>query len=252
MPVAVLTDVRGYFGGMDATGQNTSLSLEGSAVDLDATTMGSGGWTVTALGLKSGKLTYAGYANYGAIPGLDQQDDRMWADTVGGLPVPFTLSPSQPNGAGNVGSVAYNGLLMESEYKRLGKVGELDPFELSGVTTGPFTNGFILHPQGTARTATGNGTGVQYPAVTAGKSMYIAFHALSIAGTLPTLTLTVQSATANTFAGPTLRATFTGITTQTGAQLIVVPGPITDTWWRVVYTIGGTASYLFAASAGIV
>lgn len=248
MAVQVLTDVRGYFGGLDATNQNTQLTLDGMVVDLDATTMGSGGWTAMAGGLKSGKLSYASWGADGELPGLASINNEFWSDLVGGQSVPFMLTPT----SGAVGVGCYLGKLLDTEVKRFDKVGALDPTQLSGVTDGPMVQGLILHPQGTVRTTTGNGTGVQFPAVTAGHSMYMAFHALSITGTTPTLNVIVQSAAANTFVAPTTRATFTGITTTVGGQLLVAAGPISDTWWRVVYTIGGTSpSYLFAASAGI-
>ena len=248
MAVQVLTDVRGYFGGLDATNQNTQVTLDGMVVDLDATTMGSGGWTATAGGLKSGKLAYSSWGADGEVPGLASINNEFWADLVGGTSVPFTLVPT----SGAVGVTCSLGKLLDTEVKRFDKVGALDPTELSGVTDGPMVTGLILHPQGTVRTVTGVGTGVQFPAVATGHSMVIALHALSITGTTPTLSVIVQSAAANTFVGPTTRATFSGITTTVGGQLLIVPGPITDTWWRVSYSIAGTTpSYLFACSAGI-
>jgi len=248
MGVAVLTDVRGYFGGLDATGQNTQCQLEATAADLDATTMGSGGWTALAAGLQGAKLTYSGYAAYGATPGLDQVDDHYWADLIGGTAVPVSLIPT----GGAVGQSAYLGQILDTEYKRFDKVGSLDPFEIDGQLSGALAQGFILHPQGTARTTTGTGTGVQFPAVSATQHMYLALHVLSIAGTTPTLTVTVQSATSNAFSSPTTRATWSGWTTQTGGQWSIIPGAVTDTWWRVTWTIGGTTpSYLFAVTAGI-
>lgn len=248
MAVQVLTDVRGYFGGLDATNQNTQVSLDGMVVDLDATTMGSGGWTATAGGLKSGKLSYSSWGADGETPGLTSINYEFWTDLVGGFSVPFTLIPT----SGAAGSGCYIGKLLDTEVKRFDKVGALDPTELSGVTDGPMVAATVLHPQGTARTVTGVGTGFQYAAITTGHSMVIVLHALSITGTTPTIAVTVQSATSNAFTAPTTRATFTGVTTTVGGQLLVVPGPITDTWWRVSYAIGGTSpSYLFACSAGI-
>lgn len=249
MGTALLTDVRGYFGGMDATGQNNSVQFSHSGVDLDKTTMGSGGWTETAIGLLSGKLTYSGFAAYGSTPGLAAADDEYWADLVAGVSVPVTLVPT----SGAAGSVALVGQLLDTEYKRFDKVGALDPFELTAVTNGPLAKGVILNPTGTARTTTGVGTGFQLPAVSATQHAYMTFHALSITGTAPTLSVIVQSAAANTFASPTTRATFAGVTTQVGGQFAVAAGAITDTWWRVSFTLAGTSpSYLFACSVGII
>jgi hypothetical protein len=82
--------------------------------------------------------------------------------------------------------------------------------------------------------------------------MYANLHVFSVAGTSgPTLTVKLQSSVDNTFGAPTDRITFTGATAISG-QSGSVAGAITDTWWRVVWTITGTnPSFLFAASAGI-
>lgn len=249
MAVQVLTDVRAYVGGLDTTGQTNQLSLAVSAVNLDATTFGSGGWTALAGGLKSAKISHGGFKVAGAIPGLDQVDDRFYADLTAGLSVPATWVPT----SGAAGSLAYLGKALDADYKIFGKVGDLDPFDLSMSSDGPVARGLVLHPQGTARTTTGFGTGFQFPAVAAGQKVYMALHVLSITGTTPTLQVIVQSDTSNAFAAPTTRATFAAFATTTGGDFKVTSGAaITDTWWRVGYTIAGSSpSYLFAASAGI-
>lgn len=250
MATQVLTDVRAYVGGLDATGQTNQLTLEATAVALDATTFGSGGWMARAGGLKDAKLDLSGFAVSGAIPGLTQVDDEFWADLIGGVSVPGILVPT----SGVVGSLAYLGKFLDVDYKRFGKVGDLDPFQLTANGDGVITRGLVMHPQGTARTTTGNGTGQQLGAIAAGQSLRCVLNVLSITGTTPSLTVAVQSNVDNTFAAPTTRGTFTTVTTTVGAPaMVVVPGPVTDTWWRVTWTIAGTSpSYLFAAAAGIV
>lgn len=248
MAVQVLTDVRAYVGGLDVTGQSNQIELDATAVSLDATTYGSAGWMTRAGGLKGHKVQANGFFAAGAVAGLDQQDDRMWGDLIGGVSVPITVVPT----SGAVGSLAYAGRILDVDYKTFGKIGDLMPFQLTGNSDGPLARGAILHPQGTARTTTGNGTGVQFPALALGQKMYMALHVLSVSGTTPSLTCTVQSDTSNAFAAPNTRASFTAVTTTTGAQLLVAAGPITDTWWRINWVIAGTTpSYLFAASAGI-
>lgn len=252
MAVNVLTDVRAYWGGLDATPQQNQVDLEASVVNLDATTMGSGGWMAPVGGLKGAKIGLSGFVAYGATTGLDQTNDRMFADlggASGGVPQPFSMFPT----SGAVGSPCYVGAVLETELKEYDKVGNLLPFDLTGKLSGRLGNGFGLHPQGTPRTVTGVGTGVQFPALAAGQSMILAAHCLSMTGTGgPTLAITVQSAAANTFVGPTTRATFTTFSAVGGQVIVVGPGAITDTWWRVSYTItGGTPSFLFAATAGI-
>lgn len=248
MATFVLNDVRSYVGGLDATGQSNQLQLDGMVISLDATTFGSQGWMTLAGGLKNAKITLSGFAAYGSIPGLAQADDEFWGDLIGGVSVPGIFVPT----SGVVGSLCYAGKLLDVGYKTLGKVGDLDPFELTATSDGPLARSTIMHPQGTARTTTGNGTGVQVGAVATGQNMYVVLSTLSITGTTPSLTVAVQSSVDNTFGAPTTRATFTAVTTQVGSQIVKIAGPITDTWWRVTWTIAGTTpSYLFAASAGV-
>lgn len=248
MPVQVLTDVRCYIGDVDATGQTNQIALSGSVVNNDATTFGSNGWETPVGGLKSAKVQYNGFAAMGAIAGLDQVDDSFWGDLIAGVPVPITACPS----SGAVGTLAYVGKMLEAEYKTFDKVGALLPFEFDGVNSGPLANGLILHPQGTPRTTTGFGTAVQFPALTSTQHMFAALHVMSVTGTTPTLAVVVQSAPSSGFASPTTRATFNAATANTIFDFQVAGGPITDTWWRVGYTITGSSpSYLFACSAGI-
>jgi len=250
MATQVLTDVRAYVGGLDATGQTNQLAMEATAVALDATTFGSGGWMARAGGLKDAKVTLSGFAISGSIPGLAQADDEFWADLIGGVSVPAIFVPT----SGAVGSLAYLGRWLDVNYKRFGKVGELDPFELTANGDCVISRGTVMHPQGTARTTTGNGTALQLGAISATQKLYAVLNVLSITGTTPSLTVAVQSNVDNTFGAPTTRGTFTAVTTTVGAPaMIVVSGPVTDTWWRVTWTIAGTSpSYLFAAAAGIV
>jgi hypothetical protein len=109
-----------------------------------------------------------------------------------------------------------------------------------------------MHPNGTARTTTGTGTGIQLGAVTAAQRMYCNLHVLSISGTgTPTITVKLQSSVDNTFASPTDRIVFTAATAL-GGQASSALGAITDQWWRAQWTISGTnPSFLFAVSAGI-
>jgi hypothetical protein len=83
--------------------------------------------------------------------------------------------------------------------------------------------------------------------------MYAALHVLSVAGTAtPTITARVESSVDNTFASPTTRLTFAAATAVSGQTLRTAGTAITDTWWRVAWTISGTTpSFLFAAALGI-
>ena len=75
---------------------------------------------------------------------------------------------------------------------------------------------------------------------------------LSVAGTTPSITARVESAPAEAFAAPTTRLTFDAATAAGGQALRTDGTAITDTWWRVAWTITGTTpSFLLAAALGI-
>ena len=120
----------------------------------------------------------------------------------------------------------------------------------SDTSAWPVVRGTSLHPPGTARTATGNGTAVQVGAVASGRQMYAALHVLSVSGTAtPTLTVKVQSDTVG-FGSATDQITFTAAT-AVGGQISRVAGPITDDYWRASWTISGTnPSFLFVVVVG--
>lgn len=110
--------------------------------------------------------------------------------------------------------------------------------------------GTILHPE-TARTSTSVGTGRQLGAVSATQTVYGALHVVAASGTTPTLAVVVQSDDNSGFTSPTTRLTFT-TATGTTAEWQSAAGAITDTWWRVSYTIAGTSpSFTFATIVGI-
>jgi hypothetical protein len=120
-------------------------------------------------------------------------------------------------------------------------------------STGPVVRGLLVHPSNVSRTSSSTGTGRQLGAVAAGKSMYAALHVISASGTNPTLDVILQSDDNASFTSATSRITFTQATGRT-SQLSSVAGAITDDYWRVSYTIGGTntPTFAFAVTAGII
>jgi hypothetical protein len=240
----VLTDVRMYAGGCDLTGYSNTVELAPTAEEKDKTTFASGGWKEIAAGLKGGRIAGSGFWEAGD---LSIVDNMAWAE-LGGGSTAWTIAPN----TADVGDLAYVARAMEAEYKLLGQVGELAPWSATNATNWPISRGVILHPSGTARTATGNGTAVEHVAVTAGQHVYAAVHVLSISGTdTPTITVKIQSDDGAGFGSATDRITFTAAT-GIGGEIKRAAGAITDTFWRAQWTISGTnPSFLFAVSLGV-
>lgn len=245
MSKTVLVNVRTFAVGVDLTGNSNKIELSSEVEEKDATNYGSQGWKEVVGGLGSAEL--AGEGQWEALD-PSKVDDASWAQ-LGGVG-PWSVSA---NNAANVGDLCYFMQGLRSDYKLFGQVGDVAPWSGTAKSSWPLVRGQFAHPPGTARTATGTGTGLNLGAVAAGKRLYAAQHVLSVAGTAtPTITGRVESSVDNTFAAPTTRLTFSAAT-AVGGQILRTDGTaITDTWWRVAWTISGTTpSFLFASSLGI-
>lgn len=250
MAPQILKNVRLFTGGVDLTSRGNKISLEPEYEEKDVTTWGSVDangdiWKDVIAGLGSGKLSAGGFWEAGdaTLP-----DNALWAG-LGGLDA-WTVCPV--NGA--VGSLAYLVSQLQGQYQFLGAVGEVAPWQANMSFSGPVARGALMHPPGTARTATGSGTIVDLSTVgatfPAGKGLYATLHVLSATGTTPSITARIETATTVGFASPTTRITFDPAT-GLGGQRKVVAGPITDQYARVAWTISGTSpSFLFVAAVG--
>ena len=108
------------------------------------------------------------------------------------------------------------------------------------------------HYVNTALTATVNTTGQQIGAVTASNKMVIVIRVISVSGSSPTLDAVVKSDDNSGFTSATTRHTFSQMT---AASHFVgdMTATVTDDWWRVAITIGGTnPSFSVLISMGVV
>ncbi|KJS60658.1 hypothetical protein [Streptomyces rubellomurinus] len=243
MPAQVLTDVRLFVAGADLTAAANKVELSAEVEEKDRTTYGSGRWKQVQGGLRSSKLTAEGLWEAGD-PGL--VDDATWAQF--GAVCPWTVCPDQAT----VGSLAYLTQALRTDYTLGGAVGDLAPWTGNGAGTGVTVRGQIAHPPGTARSSNGAGTALQIGPIPAGRRLYATLHVLSAAGATPSLTARIESDDNAAFTSATTRSTFDAVT-GLGGQALAIGGPaVTDDWWRIAWTIAGTApSFAFVAALGI-
>jgi hypothetical protein len=241
----VLTNVREFHGQADLTESTNKVEVTSNVQTKDTTTYGSGGWKEFKGGIFSTEIKDSGFfeAGFDSAP-----DDTVWA-ALGSATLPYTVGPT---GATD-GALAYLTRALRKKHGVLeGSIGDVAGW--SGELTGswPMVRGAVAHPPGTARTADGDGTGVNLGTVTAAQHLYACLHVLSVSGTLPEITVAVESAPDNTFASPTTMLTFAPASAP-GGQALRVPGSASgDTWWRATWTITGTLpSFLFLASFGV-
>ncbi len=242
MSTQALLDAGIYVGQYDLSGDHNALALT-YGVDLkDASTFGSDA-RKRAAGLKV--ITASGE---GFWSGGDGNADDATFSQLGAVNVPVTITPATPALNGD----AYLFRAARADYSPGAQDGELLRFStsLEGSSGDPLLRGNLLHVGSEA--STGTETGEQLGALIAGQTLYAALHVISVAGTSPTLDVAIESDDNSGFTSATSRIAFTQATAIT-SEWKTVAGAITDDWWRVTFTIGGTGSpsFSFIVSVGI-
>jgi hypothetical protein len=236
----VFNDGKVFSGGYDLSSHVTSVNLEITAEELDATTINSGGFMEKLGGLKDSSLQIDGFYEAGT-----DKPDALLGASVGNELIVSTVPDA------GVGNIAYFMKSRLFEYSILGEVGGIAPFSITkNQSAEEVVRGTIQLDS--ALTASGNSTGTQLGAVGATEKCYAAIHCYAVSGTsTPTITFKLQSDDNASFTSPTDRITFTDIT-AIGADFQSVAGAITDQYWRLNYTISGTnPSFSIHAAIGI-
>ncbi|MDX2705802.1 hypothetical protein PV350_23500 [Streptomyces sp. PA03-6a] len=243
MSLQTWTNVRLFAGSADLTGYSNKVEVSAEVDPQDATTFGSGGWEESIGGLRSTEINAEGLWDAGTT---ELPDDAGFGQL--GIAYPVSVCPNTPAD----GDLAYFTSGVRLDYTMGGQVGDIAPWTSSFKGTWPLVRGVSAHPPGTARTATGVGTGLNLGAVPTGSTLYANLHVLAASGTTPTLDVIVRSSPDNTFASPTTVVTFPQFTTTTGSSSMSLAGPITNSWFKVNWTITGTSpSYRFIVTLGI-
>lgn len=244
----VLVNVRTFVGGCDLTGQSNKIELAAMCEEKETTNFGSGGWKELTAGLFSSTLAGEGQWSAGLAgqPDLTQPDDALYA-ALGGVG-PWSVCMTTPA----VGDLCWFMNALESKYTFGGTVGDVAPWQAGVTSAGPLIRGQVMHPPGTARTSSGSGTGVQVGAVAAGYAMYASLHVIGVSGTsTPTITVKIQSDDNSGFTSATDQYTFAAAT-AVGSQYTKIPAAITDSWWRLSWTISGSSpSFLLIGALGL-
>ena len=242
MAIQYWQDMSILVGSQEMAGNAKNISLSTEVAALDTTALNTTGNMTFVGGLKSGSVAISEFMQDFAEGGVD--------DTLNGLLGTAGVVKSICTATAD-GSPAYLLKSIPLTYTPLtGAVGDLAMGSISGSSsTGPVVRGLVLHPS-TARTTSANGTGRELGAVTATQSIYAALHVTASSGT-PSVVIKVQSDDNADFTTPTDRITFATATGKT-SQLLSLAGAVTDTHWRVIWTVsGGTPSLTFTVTAGI-
>jgi hypothetical protein len=245
----VLHNVRLFAGGADLTtnANKTELSMEVEEKDTTSFTPTGQVWHESLGGISSASISGSGQWDAQSTPATGPllPDDGSFS-FVGAVQA-VTVCPSTAAD----GSIAYVGGFLRQNYVLGGSVGDVAPWTGMWQGNWPIGRGVVLAAP-TVRTTTGTGTIIgPLPALGATDVLIGTLHVMSLAGTTPSVTATVQSAASVGFASPTTRLTFNAAS-SIGGQVFRIVGPITDTYWRLNYTISGTTpSLLFMSAMGI-
>lgn len=247
MSALVLIDPEVVAGPVRFTTTSMEVKLDIEADEKDSTTFGSSGWRTNLAGLRKGSLEASGY--WDASPpetGALSADADLFA-TLGGAQQPAIITPT-----GADGSVAYIMGVRRGSMKLWDKIGEMAPFVAGLWGDGQVARGNLIHPATALRTGSGSGNGVQLGTVASGRNLLVALNVVTVGGTTPALTLTVQRDDNVGFTTPTTVTTLGPVSAPT-SSLVLVPGPITpDDRYRVTWTLTGTTpTARFAVAVGI-
>ena len=232
MSIFAYTNVKTLAGGYELTSLSNEAKISTSRKDLDVTTFGSAGWEDYIAGLKTIKVSMGGFWS-------PDTTDAAQFNAIGAAAQDLMLLPT----GGADAEPAFVGTGMRGTYQVGGKVGDAAPFSAEWVGAGMSARGTVL--KSGSITATSTGTIMNLGALSSTQTAVFQIQCPTVTGTSPTLALIVQSAALVGFGTPTTRATFATLTAA-GSQTITLAGPVTDAFWRVSYTVGGSATPTFA------
>ena len=245
MAAFVMTDTTLWFGTYDLQTVNDEIMLEFSQDEKPVTTFGSSGWKDIIGGLRSAS------ASCGLLTDYATADFDL--DTIANMntTTPVSVVPD-PSATPAIGDTA---MLFQAGRGSLGWGGSVGDVHRQNVTMSsrtqsdtPLVAGELAMVKG-AYTATETTAGRQVGAISAGQKLYAALHVFATTGS-PTWDVTIESDDNSGFTTATTRITFSQLTAA-GSAWSSVAGAITDDYWRVVGTFGGTGSVTAAVTLGI-
>jgi hypothetical protein len=245
----VLLDVRTFIGGADLSGAGCKIEVSEESEAKKVTNWRSGGAEELKAGIVGTDFMGEGWWEAGDS---QKPDDVFFQNGNRRQLLPWSIASKSDSDLTTGGTMYLCGRVLRTKISQWGSVGDVANWQASGRSAWPLVKGRCAHPSGTARTATGTGTAIQLGAVASGKKIYGNLHVISASGTTPSMTVKVQSDDNSGFTSPTDVLSFAAKTASGQSEALRADGPLTDTYWRVVWAISGTTpSFLFLASFGI-
>jgi len=229
----ILKNCRCWLNGYDMSGDLSQMALTSTPKNPELNLFGPSSSVRRMAGLWNTVADHQGLWDTAETGGLD----KTLYDEIGVSEGVMSVAPL----TGAAGETAFTFVSTVGQYNPGGRHGDLFGFSVHA-EGGNLIRGTVM-VNGNL-TATGTGTDMELGPVAEGQQLYAAMHVLSASGTNPTLDMVVQSLA---FGIATERLAFPKAIEPGGWWATPVAGPITDEWWRVSYTIGGTATPKFLA-----
>jgi hypothetical protein len=238
MAAEVLLNAGIYVGGARVSYAFNAAKVDGDAAMIDQTGFGSG-QRVFQKGIFSGMFSASGFYDAAVASALDDE----WRSGNGDV---FTMLEND-----NPGKVAFLMNQFTSRLSRGGTIAGQSTMTMEGASAvSPAVVRGKCSMRNDALVASGNGTPVQLGAVLANQSIYANLHVFSVSvGGTPSITAKIQSDNAIGFPSPTDIGSFAPATVV-GAQRLVIPGAITDDWFRAVVTVNSAGTFGVMVSIG--
>lgn len=228
MAKIVLNDAGIFLGERDLRGDMNALGLEYKTELKDATTFANNGWNARIDGLKS--VDYR-------LEGLFDEVVDDFLHQKFSVDVPVTLTPSEPV----VGARCFVLHGVTSSYSPSGAIGDAFSFSIQGSASADGVGQGAIEYNGTTATS-GASLGQLLDISNEGDRLLVSIHVLDVSAG-GSLDIAVESDLASDFATPTTQATSATYTTS-GSEILVINGPINDTWWRISYTVSGSVTFV--------
>lgn len=226
-----------YADGVDLTGVANKVDWPEEVAVLPCNTYADGDYEVSQAGIRKSTVAYEGYLT-----------DTMLVQRAllgnNGVTITSAASP------GTAGASAFMVSGLAAKWAPDSQIGNMQKVTGMFEGQGPLgTTSGKLVLTGTVVSAGASSAGQQLAGgIVSGGHLVTTLHCLAVTGG-PTVTAIIESASASNFPSPTTVATFVDVT-AVGAQKLAVAGPITDTWFRITYTIDtGTATLACAVGA---
>lgn len=233
MAKRVTKDATILLGELDISGLANNIGLDVSIEPVDVTNYASGGWKEFLAGLKDVEIPLEGFMDEATLGAA--LADMVDNDTLLPLGVTHTRPPAADD-------IAFLAEVLLTQYQRRQAIGQAFGYSAQFKTSRELIRGKVIFSAFSAFDETGGASAeIELEAIASGEVLHGAVHVLAKEGTSPTLDILVESDLTG-FASPTTRYTVPQFNDAIGSHYFTVAGPITDTFYRINATIGGSAT----------